>query len=100
MVNPALEGFGAKLEPGWEIKDKQLYDPNWWIDNTLTSKIEVNKKAELRFLYKIKAEPSSRSTPDSYCLEFLYKCDKDSKGVKFPDDYNPDIDTLTKEELL
>jgi hypothetical protein len=103
VVNPALEEFGAELkERGWKIEDIQIHDPAYrWIGNTLTSKIQATKKTELCFSYKILAEPFSKSTPGSYILKFQYGCHKDTVGLRdFPDNYNPNINTLTKDELI
>jgi len=101
-ANPALEEFGAELEEsGWKIEDTQIHPPDSrWIGNTLTSKIELSKGRRLCFSYKILAEQSSKNTPDSYRLDFRYGCHKDTVGGDFPDKYDPDINILTKDELI
>jgi hypothetical protein len=73
----------------------------FWQDNTLTGEIWATKKGELCFSYKIRVEPSSKSTPDRYHLQFEYGyCigDMERRGVKDP--YNPNINTVTADDFL
>jgi len=54
----------------------------------------------MEFSYKILAEPPSKSALDIYHSDFQYGCQKGTVGVRFPDTFDHDINTLTKEDLI
>jgi len=61
----------------------------------------ATKKAWLCFAYIILVKTSSKSTSDSYHLQFEYgycKGEVEKRGVK--DHYNPNINTVTADDFL